>query len=140
MPPLARRGNNPFQLLYGDEGILGNLNENPYASLFTGSEQGEGLLGRSVISGQLASNQGLNYRASNIFSRAFQSYGNLLTNAILRGDDPPDFTEYLSRRNSQGNNSVGRQIADSNLRQSGAFARSSQESRGGRISYLSRVY
>ena len=140
MPPLARTSNNPFELLYGRDGLLSNLGDNPYTSLFTGSEQGEGLLGRALISPQLASNQGLNYRSSNIFTNAFQAYGNILTQATLRGDDPPDFAEYLSRRNSAGSNSIGRQIANSNLRQSGAFARSSQESRGARVSYLSRVY
>ena len=138
MPPL-RQQNNPFSSIYGKNSLLDVLDTNPYASFFTGSEQGEGLLGRSVISGQLGSNQGLSYRATDIFTRAFQSYGNLLTNAVLRGDDPPDFTEYLSRRSSD-RNSVGRQIADSNLRQSGAFARSATESRGNRISVLSRVY
>ena len=138
MPPL-RAPNNPFSAIYGKDSLLSGLVDNPYTSLFTGSEQGEGLLGRSVISSQLGSNQGLSFRANDIFQRAFQAYGNLITNATLRGDDPPDFAEYLSRRSSD-RNSVGRQLADSNLRQSGAFARSSQESRGGRISILSRVY
>ena len=139
MPPLFNRPYNPFSSIYGEEGLFDVLNDNPYTSIFTGSERGEQLLGRTAISSRLVANQGLNYRASNIFQNAFQAYGNLVTQATLRGNEPPEFADYLSRRNSN-RNSLGRQIADSNLRQSGAFARSALESRGSRQSVLSRVY
>ena len=139
MPPLlAGNRPNPYEQIYG-QGLLSRLSDNPYASFFSGNEQSEGLLGRAVISPQLQGNQGLSFRANAIFQNAFQSYGNLVAQGILGGSTPTRFEDFLSARNSQ-RGSLAREIADSNLRQSGAFARSTQGSRGSGLRVLSRAY